>query len=207
MTAPEASRTLYPMMEFVVCLILQDELTAEKAEALFIEAYKHYLAEERDDSTRKFTKIYDKFPKEPIGAIAAYNIACNYALDEEKDKALEWLKKALDAGYDNFDHVESDPDLEPLREEKEYEEMLKEAKKKAPKEKRAPIKQEDAKKFAETIHALYKKGDENGVRAHFSRFGWFAHEKTAEWLNAELKKKGLKLTGEDGNWQLEEIGD
>lgn len=195
------------MMEFAVCMILQDELTAEKAEALFIEAYRHYLAEERDESTKKFMKIHEKFPNEPIGAIAAYNIACNLALDGEKDKALEWLKKALDAGYDNFDHVESDSDLEPLREEARYEEMLQQAKKKAPREKRAPIREEEAEKFAETLHALYKNGDDDGVRAHFSRFGWLAHEPTVQRLNAALKKKGLKLAGEGGDWRLEEIGD
>lgn len=191
----------------VLLALSQDELTAEKAEELFVEAYKEYVAEERDSSTTKYRKIHEKFAKEPIGAIAAYNIACNLALDGENDKALEWIKKALEAGYDNFDHLEADGDLEAIREEKGYEEALAAAKKNAPKEKRAPIREEDAPKFAERLIKSHKDGDAEGLTALFSRLGWFGHAKTVEWLNATLKKMAYKLAGDGGNWRLERIDD
>lgn len=190
------------MFAWMMWALVQDELTAEKAEKLFVEAYVAYADADRDDSTKKFTKIYEKFSKDPIGAISAYNIACNLALEGESAKAADWLKKALEAGYDNFEHVESDGDLGSIREEKKYEEALAEAKKKAGKEKRAPIRDDQAKAFAERLAQAHEDGDGTALNALFSRLGWLAHEKTADGLNVELKKKKLKLENSGGGWQL-----
>lgn len=176
-------------------LLLQDDLKPEKAEALFVDAYLAYVDGDREESTKLFTKIYAKFPTEPLGAIAAYNIACNFAIDGESGKAFDWLKKALDAGYDNFEHLESDGDLSSVREEAKYEEALEAAKKKAGDARRAPIKEDQAKTFAAKLAEAHQDGDAQMRQALFSRLGWFAHAKTIDRLNAELKKKGLKLEG------------
>lgn len=187
------------MILALLLALLQDELKPEKAESIFIDAYLAYTDGDREESTKLFTKIYTKFPTEPIGAISAYNIACNFALEGESEKGLEWLKKALDAGYDNFEHVESDGDLAGVREESKYEGIMAAAKKKAGDDKRATIKEDQAKTFAEKLAAAHKDGETNTRQALFSRLGWFAHAKTIEWLNAELKKKGLKLEGSGSN--------
>ncbi len=45
---------------------------------------------------------------------ASYNIACGYALLGNKDKAFEWLHKAMDEGFELSSYLKSDDDLENL---------------------------------------------------------------------------------------------
>lgn len=51
-------------------------------------------------------------PRDPI---ALYNLACARSVQGEKAKALEALKRALDAGLERSTQIDSDPDLAPLR--------------------------------------------------------------------------------------------
>ncbi|HEX8151953.1 MAG TPA: M56 family metallopeptidase [Thermoanaerobaculia bacterium] len=46
---------------------------------------------------------------------ATYNIACAYSLAGDKDRALEWLEKAIAAGFDDEQHIAKDDDLDPIR--------------------------------------------------------------------------------------------
>src|SRR5205085_1441373 len=48
-------------------------------------------------------------------ATAMYNIACTYAIHDDKENALRWLAKAVDEGFDQGDTIESDDDLDSLR--------------------------------------------------------------------------------------------
>ena len=55
---------------------------------------------------------------------ALYNAACCYSrLDQEMD-GLKALATALEAGYDNFDQIRQDPDLEGLRVHPKFEGLL-----------------------------------------------------------------------------------
>ncbi|MEX0879521.1 MAG: tetratricopeptide repeat protein, partial [Thermoanaerobaculia bacterium] len=45
---------------------------------------------------------------------ASYNIACGYALLNEPDQAFEWLKRAMDAGFDLSGYLGHDDDLDSL---------------------------------------------------------------------------------------------
>ena len=51
----------------------------------------------------------------------AYNVACAYALSSRPEKAIQWLKKAIEAGYDKFDRMRIDSDLASLRGMPEFE--------------------------------------------------------------------------------------
>ena len=55
---------------------------------------------------------------------AAYNIACNYALLGEKEQALKWLEKALDSGFPDLMHVQSDTDLQGLRSDARFQKLV-----------------------------------------------------------------------------------
>lgn len=44
----------------------------------------------------------------------AYNVACGYARLEEKELAIDWLKKSVGAGYTEWDHMRNDNDLQSL---------------------------------------------------------------------------------------------
>lgn len=48
-------------------------------------------------------------------ATAMYNIACDYALLNDKDNAFVWLQRSLETGFDRPELVASDSDLDPLR--------------------------------------------------------------------------------------------
>ncbi|MFM8735451.1 MAG: tetratricopeptide repeat protein [Pirellulales bacterium] len=51
----------------------------------------------------------------PDDFLARYNLACSLALAGSADEAIDALSRAILLGYDDLDHMESDPDLESLR--------------------------------------------------------------------------------------------
>ena len=51
-------------------------------------------------------------PEDPL---VHYNLACSFSLTEEFRKAAHALRKALQSGYRDFEHLRRDSDLEPLR--------------------------------------------------------------------------------------------
>ncbi|HEC70122.1 MAG TPA: tetratricopeptide repeat protein [Candidatus Omnitrophica bacterium] len=60
-------------------------------------------------------------PKDPI---VHYNLACSYSLLGDTTKALEALKKAIVLGYDDFSYLKKDKDLENLRKDKRFWELM-----------------------------------------------------------------------------------
>lgn len=49
-----------------------------------------------------------------------YNLSCIYSLLDNKISAINSLKKAIDAGYNDYGHVQLDTDLDNIRKEKEF---------------------------------------------------------------------------------------
>jgi tetratricopeptide (TPR) repeat protein len=56
--------------------------------------------------------------------IIHYNIACSYALSGDHFEALAHLDSAVTAGYTNFEHIQADQDLKPIRSYKRYAEII-----------------------------------------------------------------------------------
>jgi tetratricopeptide (TPR) repeat protein len=56
---------------------------------------------------------------------AMYNLACAYALKGDRTVALEWLERAINAGYDDTDHLQNDSDLASLRTEPRFKQVEK----------------------------------------------------------------------------------
>ncbi len=52
---------------------------------------------------------------QPGNATAHYNLACSLALSKRKTDALRALGEAVKLGYCDFDWMQQDPDLEPLK--------------------------------------------------------------------------------------------
>lgn len=61
---------------------------------------------------------------EPTNATAHYNLACSFALCRKRPAALRSLRKAIDLGYDDRDWMEQDPDLEILKADPEFKQLL-----------------------------------------------------------------------------------
>ena len=55
-----------------------------------------------------------------------FNIACIYSRKGDSKKAIHWLKKAISDGYDNWSAIESDKDLEWVRQSHEYRKLVNE---------------------------------------------------------------------------------
>ncbi len=63
-----------------------------------------------------------EFPQ--VASTAAYNAACAYARKGEKDKAFEWLEKAMAFGFSQGEVVELDSDLESLRADPRFQPLV-----------------------------------------------------------------------------------
>jgi len=61
----------------------------------------------------------------PDDALMQYNGACFYARLNEKKLAIEFLKKAIHTGWENYEWMKRDPDLDNIRNENEYNELIK----------------------------------------------------------------------------------
>ena len=131
------------------------EVTVEQANELFqqgdwsaaIEAYKDIVARQPENGavwTRlgmslKQLERYD----EAVAALqraddvgftprqVRYQLACAFALQSRKEKAFSWLNKALQAGYSNPRQMESDAELENLRDDVRFASFLGRARKNA----------------------------------------------------------------------------
>ncbi len=82
----------------------------------------------------KGLKIDIKLAKlKPSDPLVHYNLACSYSLLGSANKALESLGKAIDLGYNDIRHLESDSDLDGLRGEAGYEMLINKLKRSAKK--------------------------------------------------------------------------
>jgi Flp pilus assembly protein TadD len=61
----------------------------------------------------------------PGDAIVMYNVACLYGVQKKGDLAVHWLKRAIEAGYRNYDWIRTDSDLDSIREHPEYLALMK----------------------------------------------------------------------------------
>lgn len=60
-----------------------------------------------------------------VAAKAGYNAACAYALLGQKEKGLQWLTKAIDAGFQSASTMRTDTDLTSLRSDPRFQALLK----------------------------------------------------------------------------------
>jgi tetratricopeptide (TPR) repeat protein len=61
-------------------------------------------------------------PEEPT---FYYNLACSYSLLGDVDPAFKALQKAIQLGYQNFEHLQKDADLDNLRKDRRFIELMK----------------------------------------------------------------------------------
>jgi len=66
----------------------------------------------------------------PQDAIVFYNLACSYALLNQTRAALGALTKAIDFGYDDFEHLKGDTDLDNLFKDGHFQQFIKQLEKK-----------------------------------------------------------------------------
>jgi len=61
---------------------------------------------------------------QPDNADLHYNIACIYSIQNKVEKSIDSLKKAIEKGYDNWNLIKTDKDLENIRSSSYYEKLI-----------------------------------------------------------------------------------
>ncbi len=67
---------------------------------------------------RKLVNIRQEDP------ISHYNLACSYSNLGKKDQALDALEEAFKLGYWDLEHMEQDPDLDNIKDDPRYHELV-----------------------------------------------------------------------------------
>ena len=61
---------------------------------------------------------------DPQNGMVWYNLGCSFALNDRIDEAFEAPSKAIEYGYDDYEWMKNDCDLDVLRDDKRYESLL-----------------------------------------------------------------------------------
>jgi tetratricopeptide (TPR) repeat protein len=62
----------------------------------------------------------------PEDCLAHYNLACSYALMKQCDQAIKTLRKAIELGYRDFRYMKQDRDLESVRRDPRFRQLIRE---------------------------------------------------------------------------------
>ena len=62
----------------------------------------------------------------PDDPLAHYNLACSYALLKRPDQSLETLRRAVELGYRDFRYMREDRDLDSIRHDPRFRQLLRE---------------------------------------------------------------------------------
>ncbi|MFL5341724.1 MAG: TPR end-of-group domain-containing protein [Gemmataceae bacterium] len=62
----------------------------------------------------------------PADYLAHYNLACSYALLKQPEQAIRTLRKAVELGYRDFRYMKQDRDLESIRRDPRFKQILRE---------------------------------------------------------------------------------
>jgi len=99
--------------------LVRDKPDFIDALVLLGDAYtKKGLIEKGLDTDLKLTRL---LPRDPA---AHYNLACDYSLLKDADSCLATLEKAIKLGYGDFRYMTKDPDLEFIRQDARYKELI-----------------------------------------------------------------------------------
>jgi tetratricopeptide (TPR) repeat protein len=83
------------------------------------------LSFNQNDYGEALTLLKHAVEIQPENAKLYYCIACVYSRQNQHDPAIEWLKKAVDKGYGNWDLLANDKDLDNIRHLPGYKELVK----------------------------------------------------------------------------------
>ena len=113
-----------------------------RAQQALMDVYPRYLSQNPDDARAhifyahalvrlgKITGAEKEAEKalelSPNDALMSYNVACLHGRMGNKDLSLKYLNQAIKSGYANYEWIKRDPDLNAIKNEPEYMELMKE---------------------------------------------------------------------------------
>jgi beta-lactamase regulating signal transducer with metallopeptidase domain/Flp pilus assembly protein TadD len=91
------------------------------AEERYERAYDLYRNDRYAEAAPAFRRAADEGYRP---ATAYYNAACSWALLGDANNAMAELTRAIDAGWDDFDHIADDSDFDPIRSDARFRALL-----------------------------------------------------------------------------------
>jgi tetratricopeptide (TPR) repeat protein len=101
-----------------------ERLLARKADALDVLRVLAELVSKKGNLERAVELDGKLVELQPDDFLARYNLACSLARAGRADEAIDCLSRAILLGYDDLAHMESDPDLESLHENPDFQALL-----------------------------------------------------------------------------------
>ncbi len=117
-------------------LAVMEESEMFTARGLMERAYLFLQNEMQEEAEKDYLKAIEMQPEKDQLQTALYNLCCIYSLRGEAPRAIEYLEKAISAGYEEYEWMSQDTDLDNIRSEPRYKELV-ETKLKEKKEKEA----------------------------------------------------------------------
>jgi hypothetical protein len=87
----------------------------------YFAAERHRAAGDYDAFADELGAVLERRPEHPA---TLYNLACAEARQRHADKAFEWLGKAIDAGFDAKGMLRTDDDLDNLRSDPRFRDLI-----------------------------------------------------------------------------------
>ncbi|UCG42798.1 MAG: hypothetical protein JSU73_13210 [candidate division WOR-3 bacterium] len=112
----------------VLAAVAADETDSRSVKEILNQATEFYRDREYGRAVELYETVLDSIKDD---AHQLYNAACTYSLAGEKQRAIELLKLTIEAGWDDYDHMARDTDLDNIRDEPEYKALVADLKQKA----------------------------------------------------------------------------
>ncbi len=100
---------------------LQESREVETAQRVFQKGYDLHMSGKIDEAIEAHQEAAQY---ESTRILATYNLGCAWSLKGKKDKAFKALNQAIDFGMDDLDQFEGDSDLDSLRDDERYQELI-----------------------------------------------------------------------------------
>ncbi|CAA0825780.1 protein containing PDZ domain- a K-box domain-and a TPR region [Striga hermonthica] len=97
----------------------------EQREKDLREGLKLYKSGKYEEALGKFESVLGSKPESNEAAVASYNVACCYSKLNQIQAGLSALEDAMEAGFEDFKRVRTDPDLENIRKSQDFDPLLK----------------------------------------------------------------------------------
>lgn len=107
-------------IEFFEQLFARDETSTEVVRVLAELVAKRGQVDRAVELDRHLVKLL------PEDALARYNLGCSLARAGCAKEAISSISQAILLGYDDLRHLESDPDLDSLRDHPDFQDLLEE---------------------------------------------------------------------------------
>ncbi|MEW5299906.1 MAG: hypothetical protein WDW36_002876 [Sanguina aurantia] len=113
---------------------IQKRENERKRRELFDDALAKFKSGKVEDALVEFENIISLEPRNfvgdggarntPIFKVTQYNVACCYAMLDQADEGIKSLESAMASGFDNYDQIRKDKNLEKLRASPKFQPIL-----------------------------------------------------------------------------------